>query len=85
MAKLIALDVAILPPPDVSARAIAASDALAQGDESGPRLDAGHLPHITLSQQFVREEELDEFTAAVQVYCAIDHRDHGPEEKHHVG
>ena len=59
MAKLIALDVAILPPPDVSARAIAASDALAEGDESGRRLDAGHLPHITLSQQFVREEELE--------------------------
>jgi 2'-5' RNA ligase len=59
MAKLIALDVAVLLPPDVAARAIAASEALAQEDESGPRLDGEHLPHITLTQQFVREDELD--------------------------
>ena len=59
MAKLIALDVAILPPPDVSAQAIALGAAFPFDEASGIRLDEVHLPHITLTQQFVREEELD--------------------------
>jgi 2'-5' RNA ligase len=59
MSKLVALDVAILPPPDVSARAIASSAALPDEGSEGLRLDADHRPHITLTQQFVREEELD--------------------------
>lgn len=58
MAKLIAMDVAILPPPDVSARMMALSAALPQ-DSHDLRLDDEHLPHITLTQQFVREDELD--------------------------
>jgi 2'-5' RNA ligase len=67
---LIALDVAILPPSDVTERAIEYSAALAAegpalSDRSesnrsqGLRLGADHLPHITLTQQFVRQEELD--------------------------
>jgi 2'-5' RNA ligase len=59
MAKLIALDVAIMPPPDVSARAIELSAALPVEESPGLRLDAGHRPHITLTQLFVREEEID--------------------------
>ena len=59
MAKLIALDVAILPPPDVTARAIALGAARPFDEAAGVRLDETHLPHITLTQQFVREEELD--------------------------
>jgi 2'-5' RNA ligase len=59
MAKLIALDVAILLPPDVAARAIALSAALPHDDAHGLRLDDEHLPHITLTQQFVREDEFD--------------------------
>jgi hypothetical protein len=58
MAKLIALDVAILPPPDVTARAIALSAALPQ-DDHGLRLDGEHRPHVTLTQQFVREDEFE--------------------------
>ena len=58
MAKLIALDVAILPPPEVSRRAIALSATLPQ-EEPPLRLDATHLPHVTLTQQFVRENELE--------------------------
>lgn len=59
MSKLVALDVALLPPPDVAARAIEYSAGLpAEGSEER-RLDAEHRPHVTLTQQFVREEELD--------------------------
>jgi 2'-5' RNA ligase len=59
MVKLVALDVAILPPPDVMSRAIAHSAALPAEESQGLRLDAEHLPHITLTQQFVRHEELE--------------------------
>ena len=59
MSKLVAVDVAILPPPDVSARAIALSAALPTEGSEGLRLDGEHLPHITLTQHFIREEELE--------------------------
>ena len=59
MTSLVALDVAILPPSDVARRAIALSAALPREEPDGPRLDADHLPHVTLAQLFVREEELD--------------------------
>lgn len=65
---LVALDVAILPPPDVAARAIALSAALpARPGSSGPGdtgserlvLDGDHLPHVTLTQHFVHARELE--------------------------
>jgi hypothetical protein len=59
MTRLIALDVAVLPPPDITARAMALSAALPVDEPPGLRLDEEHLPHITLTQQFVREDELD--------------------------
>jgi 2'-5' RNA ligase len=59
MVKIVALDVAILPPPDVMSKAIAYSAALPPEESRGLRLDGEHLPHITLTQQFVRYEELD--------------------------
>jgi len=57
---LIALDVAILPPPDVTARAVALSYSLPDDDSQDLRLDQQHLPHVTLTQQFVRANELEE-------------------------
>lgn len=60
MPTLVALDVAILPPPDVTRQAIAISRSLPQEGSNGLVLDAEHLPHVTLIQQFVREEELDQ-------------------------
>jgi 2'-5' RNA ligase len=57
--KLVALDVAVLPPPDVMARAIAYSAAVPGDGSERLRLDAQHLPHITLTQHFVRYEDLD--------------------------
>jgi 2'-5' RNA ligase len=59
MAKLVALDVAILPPADVARRAMEYSAALPQEEEPALQLDDSRLPHITLTQQFVREEELE--------------------------
>ena len=59
MVKLVALDVAILPPPDVMARAIELSAALPDEGSQGLRLDGDHLPHVTLTQHFVRHEELE--------------------------
>ena len=58
MTPLIALDVAILPPADVTARAIELSAAMPAEGGQGLKLDADHLPHITLTQQFVRQEEI---------------------------
>ena len=59
MVTLVALDVAILPPPEVMARAIAYSAALPAASAERLELDAAHLPHITLTQLFVRHDELD--------------------------
>lgn len=59
MPDLIALDVAILPPPDVGRRAMELSASLPAEGAQGLTLDAEHLPHVTLMQLFVRENELD--------------------------
>ena len=59
MSKLLALDVAILPPPNAGGRAIQLSATLPDSESQGLRLDAEHLPHITLTQQFVRVDDLD--------------------------
>jgi 2'-5' RNA ligase len=59
MSALLALDIAILPPPDVARRAIELSAALPPDETHGLALDGGHLPHVTLTQHFVRVDELD--------------------------
>jgi 2'-5' RNA ligase len=59
VSDLIAIDVAILPPEPVSRLAKELSARLPAGDEERLVLDEQHLPHITLTQQFVRVEELD--------------------------
>lgn len=57
--QLLALDVAVLPPPEVRQRAIELSAALPAEASHGLRLDEHHHPHITLMQAFIRAEELD--------------------------
>lgn len=59
VSTLIALDIALLPPADVRARAIDISAALPPAESHGLRLDDEHIPHITLTQQFIRAEERD--------------------------
>ena len=56
---LIAIDIAILPPPEISRRAIELSANLPKHESVGLLLGADVLPHITLTQQFVRVEEID--------------------------
>jgi 2'-5' RNA ligase len=59
MSQLIAVDIAILPPADVRARAIALSAALPSEGSHGLVLDEDHRPHVTLTQAFIRAEERD--------------------------
>jgi 2'-5' RNA ligase len=63
--SLIAIDVALLPPPPVSARAIDLSAVLPADPSHEFRLGADHHPHITLSQHFVRVNELEQALARV--------------------
>ena len=63
MVRPVAIDVAILPPAYVSARAAALSAALPAGESQGLRLGGDCLPHITLTQQFVLSESLDALLA----------------------
>ena len=58
MSRLVAVDVALLPPPHVVARAIEVSASLPAASRDF-QLDAAHLPHITLIQSFIRDDELD--------------------------
>lgn len=59
MSSLLAIDVALLLPPDVTQQAIALSISLPGEGSKGLTLGPDRLPHITLVQQFVREDELD--------------------------
>ena len=59
MSALLALDVALLLPPDARRKAITLSASLPAEQSHGFRLDADHHPHITLTQQFVRVDEVD--------------------------
>jgi 2'-5' RNA ligase len=76
-----AIDIAILPPADVSARAIALSAALPADESQGLLLGADYLPHITLTQQFVLSESLDALLAQID---GVLH-DHAPLHLHVTG
>ena len=65
MSELIALDVAVLPPPDVTAKAAALSAALPATESPPLRLDEEHLAHVTLMQLFARVNELEQVIARV--------------------
>lgn len=63
----VAIDIAILPPPGVSERAVALSAALPSAESQGLRLGPESLPHITLTQQFVSRDSLDAAIAEVDL------------------
>lgn len=65
MSELIALNVALLPPPDVTAKAVALSASLPETEPQPLRLDHEHLPHVTLMQLFARVNELDQVFSRV--------------------
>ena len=56
---LLALDVALLPPAACRPR-LAALNAALDAPPRGFRFDATHLPHVTLAQQFVAADRLDD-------------------------
>jgi 2'-5' RNA ligase len=62
---LIAIDVALLPPQDVADAAIALSTALPSTESQGLVLGPTHLPHITLTQQFVTHEDLPQIAGSI--------------------
>lgn len=64
--SLVALDIAILPPPAVTRRAVDLSASLPSGESQGLLLGPEHLPHVTLTQQFVRTVDLDAFFERVE-------------------
>jgi 2'-5' RNA ligase len=59
MSDLLALDVAILPPPDVRDRAIGLNADLRGDPAHRLALGESRLPHVTLTQQFIRADELE--------------------------
>lgn len=63
--SVIALDIAILPPPAIGQLAMDLSAALPASESKGLLLDSDHVPHITLTQQFVRESDLDAYLESV--------------------
>lgn len=65
MPSLLALDIAILPPPDVSQLAVELSAAIRRDTDDDLRLGGDQLPHVTLTQQFVRTEELADALASL--------------------
>jgi 2'-5' RNA ligase len=62
---LIAIDVALLPPADVTQMAIDINASLDRPGFQGLRLDANHVPHITLTQQFVSAARMDDVRRVV--------------------
>ena len=65
---VLAVDVAILPPPELRHQLIGLNGMLS-GPPEGFRFDDTHLPHVTLVQQFVEIGRLDSFTGAVGHLC----------------
>ena len=73
MPPIRAIDIAILPPPDVSQRAIELSAHLPKEESEGLRLGPAYLPHITLLQQFVDANDVPALFDRIAVLL----QDHG--------
>ncbi|HTM02366.1 MAG TPA: 2'-5' RNA ligase family protein [Vicinamibacterales bacterium] len=65
MPPLIAVDVALLPPEPVCRQAVAINAALPTAESQGLRFDATHVPHVTLTQQFIDAGEVPRIEAAL--------------------
>jgi len=63
--SLLALDIAILPSPDVHDRAVKISASLPEDEWQGLRLGEKYPPHVTLTQQFVRSDDIETLFARV--------------------
>jgi 2'-5' RNA ligase len=65
-----AVDIALLPPADVSTLAARLNRALDGGTPGGLTLDEGHLPHVTLVQLFLADSRLPDLFARVDDVAA---------------
>jgi 2'-5' RNA ligase len=63
--RIVAVDIAILLPPPIASRAIELSAALPADQSQGLLLGDNYLPHITLLQMFVEDEQLPDLLARV--------------------
>ena len=67
---VIAIDIALEPDATMVKRAMAANARLLKAFPKGFALDETHHPHISMLQQFVRSDKLDEVFAAVNAVMA---------------
>ncbi len=63
---LVAIDVLLDPEPSMVTVSVAANARLRENYPAGFALGAGHAPHITVLQRFVRADDLDEVFRAVE-------------------
>jgi 2'-5' RNA ligase len=66
----LALDIAFLLPDDAAGLAVELNRRLDDGEAGRLRLDATHLPHLTLVQLFARDESLRELCGGVDAAAA---------------
>ena len=69
---VIAIDIALEPDATMTDRALAANARLKASYAEGFAFDATHRPHITLLQQFVRAEDLENVYAAANAVLASE-------------
>ncbi len=73
MSDTTAVDVALLPKPDLRRRLLTINRTLAP-PPIGFRFDRTHLPHLTLAQQFVRHDDIERLSGGIRRTL----RGHGP-------
>ncbi len=64
MSDVRAVDVALLPTPDLRRRLIAINSTLAP-PPAGFHFDSTHLAHLTLAQQFIRHDDIERLSRAI--------------------
>ena len=65
MSDVTAVDVALLPTPDLRRRLLTINRTLAP-PPIGFRFDRTHLPHLTLAQQFVRDDDIERLSRRIR-------------------
>ena len=64
--EIMAIDVLIIPSEEMYSQAIQLNAAIHENNPETIKLDAGHIPHITLLQCFIKEEELPKVNKALE-------------------
>ena len=66
MDKTIAIDIVLLPPKEIWEWAVQLSKKIYAGTERKVLLDQTHLPHITLVQAYIKQEDMDGVFSTVE-------------------